>query len=90
MSTALEIKERICIAIDAAQLRAVDKIAAELERSRSWVFAQAVSSFLAPHGGEHESGPAMAPDVAGRSSPRKASPGCHAPGEAPFSEKVDA
>jgi predicted transcriptional regulator len=90
MSFASDTKERVTVSLPPPLLEAADRIAEQLDRSRSWVFSRALESFLAPHSGEHESGAAVgAQDVAKLLTSRNAAPGPSSPGAAPFSETAD-
>jgi predicted transcriptional regulator len=90
MNAMAEAKIPVCLSIAPQHLQALDCIAEQMERSRSWVAARAFESFLAPHGGEQESGAAVgAQDVAKLLTSRNAAPGPSFPGAVPFSESAD-
>ncbi len=91
MSFASDTKERVTVSLPPPLLEAADRVAEQLDRSRSWVVSRALESFLAPQGGNKESGAAVgAQDVAGLSYPRNASPGSNVAGGGTFSKEVDA
>jgi len=48
MSFTAETKPRVCLSVASHHLDALDEIAERLERSRSWVAAQAFDLFLSP------------------------------------------
>ena len=90
MSQSAENKISICVTIPPHLVRALDRIAENEERSRSWMLSRAIESFIAPPAGECESGAAVgAQDVAGLVAPRNAAPGPSFSGAAPLSESVD-
>ncbi len=87
MSQSAENKLPICVTIAHPLVLAADRVAEQLDRSRSWVFSRALESFLAPNGSDHESGGFFRPPgAAGLVPPRPAAPVNPRTGAATFSE----